>query len=220
VAKTKVLLIEDNRLLREGITDMLNGQEDIRAISSAGNKDALDKARKLMPDVVLLDLGLKSDSCLSVLESIKKICSQTEVVVMDLIPAQSQMVEFLNSGASGYIRKDATIADFLNTIRSVAHGVTELPPTMTNTVLTKIVERAIQEGKVNHVIASVKLTKREKDVIRLLADGHSIEGASNKLKVSIFTIKSNLHNILEKLAIHSRLEQAIVSSKDDLNKKS
>src|SRR5512140_2395839 len=142
--KIKVLLIEDNRLLRDGTTAMLNEQEDISAISSAGNRSALKKAEKLMPDVVLLDAGLKSLNSLKVLESIIKQHSQTEVIVMDLIPAHSEMAEFIKAGVSGFISKDATLDVFLNTIRSVAKGVKVLPPTMADSLLSHIVDRAIQ----------------------------------------------------------------------------
>ena len=178
--KIKVLLIEDNRLLRDGTTAMLNEQEDIWAVSSAGNRSALEKAKKLVPDVVLLDLGLKSHNSLKVLESIKKQYPRTEVVVMDLIPAHSDVVEFVKAGVSGFIPKDATLDDFLHTIRSVVKGVKILPPTMADSLFSQIVERAIQGGTVDRVIAAVKLTKREQDVICLLAEGKSITETSRQ----------------------------------------
>jgi two-component system NarL family response regulator len=206
--KIKVLLIEDNRLLRDGTTAMLNEQEDIRAVSSAGNRSALEKAKRLVPDVVLLDLGLKSQNSLKVLESIKKQCPRTEVVVMDLIPAHSDVVEFVKAGVSGFIPKDATLDDFLDTIRSVVKGVKILPPTMADSLFSQIVENAIQGGTVDRVIAAVKLTKREQDVICLLAKGKSITETSIKLKVAVFTVKSHVRNILDKLALHTRLELA------------
>jgi DNA-binding NarL/FixJ family response regulator len=208
MAKIKVLLIEDNRLLRNGTTAILNEQEDIAAVSSAGNRSALEKAKKLVPDVVLLDLGLKSLSSLKVLELIKKQHPHTEVVVMDLIPAHSQVVEFVKAGVSGFIPKDATLDDFLNTIRSVVKGVKILPPTMADSLFSQIVDSAIQGGTVNRVIDAVKLSKREQAVIDLLGEGKSITEVSLKLKVAVFTVKSHVRNILDKLALHTRLELA------------
>jgi DNA-binding NarL/FixJ family response regulator len=206
--KIKVLLIEDNRLLRDGTTAMLNEQEDIRAVSSAGNRSALEKAKRLVPDVVLLDLGLKSQNSLKVLESIEKQYPRTEVVVMDLIPAHSDVVEFVKAGVSGFIPKDATLDDFLDTIRSVVKGVKILPPTMADSLFSQIVESAIQGGTVDRVIAAVKLSKREQDVICLLAEGKSITETSLRLKIAAFTVKSHVRNILDKLALHTRLELA------------
>jgi NarL family two-component system response regulator LiaR len=206
--KLKILLIEDNRLLRDGTTAMLNEQEDIRAVSTAGNKGALEMAKKLAPDVVLLDLGLRSHNSLKVLEAIKKQCPRTEVVVMDLIPAHSDVVEFVKAGVSGFVSKNATLDEFLHTIRSVVKGVKILPPTMADSLFSQIVESAIQGGTVDRVIAAVKLTKREQDVILLLAEGKSITETSLKLKVAVFSVKNHIRSISDKLALHTRLELA------------
>jgi len=215
MAKIKVLLIEDNRLLRDGTTAMLNEQKDIRAVSSTGNVSALGKAQKMVPDVVLLDSGLKSHNSLKVLESIKKRFPRAEVIVMDLIPAHSEVVEFVKAGVSGIILKDATLDDFLNTIRSVVKGVKILPPTMADSLFSQIVESAIQGGTVDRVIAAVKLSKREQDVVGLLAQGKSITMISIKLKIAVYTVKNHIRNILDKLALHTRLELAtFVQSKD------
>ena len=211
MAKIKVLLIEDNRLLRDGTTAMLNEQSDIRAVSSAGNRSALEKAKKLRPDVVLLDLGLKSQSSLKVVESIRKKYPRTEVVVMDLIPSHSDVIDFVNAGVSGFVAKDATLDGFLNTIRSVVKGVKILPPTMADSLFSQIVDGAIQGGTVNQVIAAVKLTKREQVVISLLAEGKSIAEISLKLKIAVFSVKSHVRRIMDKLALHTRLELASFS---------
>ena len=208
MAKIRVLLIEDNRLLRDGTTAVLNEQRDIRAVSSAGNRSALEKAKKLAPDVVLLDLGLKSQNSLKVLELIKKRYPRTEVIVMDLIPAHSEMVDFVKAGVSGFVAKDATLDEFLNTIRSVVKGVKILPPTMADSLFSRIVNHAIQGGTVDRVIAASKLTKQEQDVVSLLAKGKSITEISRRLKVAVFTVKSHIRNILDKLALHTRLELA------------
>jgi DNA-binding NarL/FixJ family response regulator len=213
--KIKVLLIEDNRLLRDGTTALLNEQKDIRAVSSAGNKSALEKAKKVVPDVILLDLSLKSNNSLKVLETLRKLYPQAEIVVMDLIPAHAEVVDFVKAGIAGFISKNATLDDFLCTIRAVVKGVKILPPTMTGSLYSQIVERAIQGGTVDQVIAAVKLTGREQEVISLLGEGQSIMEISLKLKIAVFTVKSHIRNILDKLALHTRLElAAFVQTKD------
>ncbi len=208
MSKIRVLLIEDNRLLREGIEAMLNEQEDIRALSAAGNGDAFEKAEKLNPHVVLLDLGLRSQNSLKVVGHIRKKFPGTEVVVMDLIPVHAEVIEFVKAGVSGFILKDATLDDFLHTIRSVAKGKKVLPPPLTDSLFSHIVEHAVQAGKVDELIESVKLTKREQDVIDLIALGRSNKAIASELNIAIHTVKSHVHNILEKLALHTRLELA------------
>ena len=212
--KIKVLLIEDNRLLREGTTSMLNEQADIKAVGSAGNKSALNKAKALRPDVVLLDLGLISQNSLKVVESIKKRYPRAEVIVMDLIPAHSDVVEFVKAGVSGFVRKNATLDDFLLTIRSVVKGVKVLPPTMADSLFSRIVENAIQGGTVDVVLDSIKFTERERAVIGAMAEGKSILETSRKLKVASYTVKNHVRSILDKLALHTRLELAVAVQKE------
>ncbi len=208
MSKIRVLLIEDNRLLREGITAMLNDQPDIRAVSATGNGDALEKARKIKPEVVLLDLGLRTQNSLRIAELIKKEHPKAEIVVMDLMPAQAEVVEFVKAGVAGFILKDATIDDFLHTIRSVAEGKKVLPPSLTGSLFSHIVEYAVQSGKADRLMRAVKLTKREHEVVDLIARGMSNKEIAEELSVALHTVKSHVHNTLEKLALHTRLELA------------
>jgi DNA-binding NarL/FixJ family response regulator len=208
MTKIRVLLIEDNRLLREGITAMLNDQPDIKAVSSAGNGDAMEKARTHKPQVVLLDLGLKTQNSLRIAELIKRQDPKTEIVVMDLLPVQAEVVEFVKAGVSGFILKDATIDDFLHTIRSVAQGKKVLPPALTQSLFSHIVEYAVNSGKADRLMKSVKLTKREHEVVDLIARGMSNKEISRELNIAVHTVKSHVHNTLEKLALHTRLELA------------
>jgi DNA-binding NarL/FixJ family response regulator len=220
VAKIRVLLIEDNRLLREGITAMLNEQPDIKAVSATGNGDAREKADMIKPHVVLLDLGLKSQSSLRIAEIIKKKFPKAEIVVMDLIPAQAEVVEFVKAGVSGFILKDATIDDFLHTIRSVAKGKKVLPPPLTGSLFSHIVEYAVQSGKADSLIKAVRLTRREHEVVDLIARGMGNKEIAAELNIAVHTVKSHVHNTLEKLALHTRLELASFAFTEGLYKKS
>jgi DNA-binding NarL/FixJ family response regulator len=206
--KIRVLLIEDNRLLREGITAMLNEQPDIKAIPSTGNGDALEKATKINPQVVLLDLGLRSQNSLRIAETIKKSFPKAEIVVMDLIPVQAEVVEFVKAGVSGFILKDATIDDFLHTIRSVAEGKKVLPPSLTGSLFSQIVEHAVKSGNADKLMKSVMLTRREHEIVNLIAKGMSNKEIAVELNIAVHTVKSHVHNILDKLALHTRLEVA------------
>ncbi|MFH1699456.1 MAG: response regulator transcription factor [Candidatus Zixiibacteriota bacterium] len=206
--KIRVLLIEDNRLLCEGITAMLNEQPDIRAVSSTGNGDAREKAKRIKPQVVLLDLGLRSQNSLRIAELIKRDYPKAEIVVMDLMPVQAEVVEFVKAGVSGFILKDATIDDFLHTIRSVAEGKKVLPPSLTQSLFSHIVEYAVQSGKADRFMKAVRLTRREHEVVDLIARGRSNKEIARELNIAVHTVKSHVHNTLEKLALHSRLELA------------
>jgi len=206
--KIRLLLIEDNRLLRDGILSILKLYKDIVIITPSGNsKNTLLKIHKLKPNVVLLDLGLRSQNSLQVVGIVKKELPQAKIIVMDLAPVQADILQYVKAGANGFILKDASLDDFLITIRTVAEGKTVLPPLLVNSLFSQIVEYAVGNGK-SKLIAAVRMTKREKEVIRLLGEGLSNKEIAQKIHVSIYTVKSHIHNVMEKLALHTRLEIA------------
>ena len=127
--KIRLLLIEDNRLLRDGILSILKMHKDIVIVAASGDKrNTYQKIQQLKPNVVLLDLGLRSQNSLHLVETVKKDFPKAKIIVMDLAPAPADILYYVKAGASGLILKDACMSDFLITIRAVADGSTVLPP--------------------------------------------------------------------------------------------
>lgn len=207
--KIKILLIEDNRLLREGISEMLKKQDDMHVIATVGNGENILKMIDLSsPDIVLLDLGLRSQNSLKVVKSIRENYEKTKIIVMDLIPLQADVLEYVQAGVSGFILKDANIEDFYKTIRSVNEGNQVLPPHLTGSLFSQIVEHAMNGDKPSKAFDAVRMTKRERQVIDLIADGSTNKEIAQILHLSTFTVKSHVHNILEKLMLNSRVQIA------------
>lgn len=208
MAKIRILLIEDNRILREGITAMINGHGDaIVAASSDGRHDTLTKARAVKPHVVLMDLSLDSQNSLDIVQSIKKEFPDIKIIGMGLAPTQSDIMEFVQAGAEGFILKNASLEDVIKTIRAVAIGETVLPPPMTGSLFFQVAEHALSKGKRN-IRGAIRMTKREKEVIALIVEGMSNKQIADGLNIATFTVKSHVHNILEKLELQSRLQIA------------
>jgi len=206
--KIRLLVIEDNRLLRDGITAMLKEQPDLIVAASLGTgENILRKIRALKLSVVLLDLGLRSQNSLEIVRSIKKKAGEVKIIVMDLVPTQADILEFVKAGVSGFILKDATVNDFLKTIRSVARGEKVLPSHLAGSLFSQIVEHAVN-GRASRLIESVRMTRRERQVIELIADGLTNKEIAQALHLSTYTVKSHVHNILEKLAMHTRVQIA------------
>ena len=206
--KIRLLIIEDNRLLRDGITAMLKNQKDFKIIAASGNNgNTVIKIQQLKPNIILLDLGLRNQNSLNIVEVVKKDFPGAKIIVMDLAPVPGDISLFINAGASGFILKDASLEDFLSTIRTVSEGTNVIPPDHNGSLFSKIVEHALKGGKIK-LNEAVRMTKREKEVIGLIADGFSNKEIGQELHVSTFTIKSHIHNIMEKLALHTRLEVA------------
>jgi DNA-binding NarL/FixJ family response regulator len=209
--KTKILLVEDNRILRDGIKAIINKQPDLKIVAvSGGNHDTLLQARRFKPQVVLMDLGLRNENGLRVVGTLTKELPQTRVIGMGLIPSQLDIVELVEVGAAGFILKDATIEDVLGTIRAVARGIRILPPLLTESLFSHVVELALRKGK-EKLADAVRMTKREREITALIAEGMSNKEIAERLNLSTYTVKSHIHNILEKMALHSRLEIAIHS---------
>jgi DNA-binding NarL/FixJ family response regulator len=207
--KIRILLIEDNRLLREGISALLKKQTDMTVVTTVGNgENILVLLDKLKPNIVLLDLGLRSQNSLQVVKLIKKDFKETKIIVMDLIPLQADVFEFVQAGVSGFMLKDISVAEFLKTIRSVYEGAQVLPPHLTGSLFSQIVEHAINGSKPSIIDASVRMTKRERQVIELVADGCTNKEIAQNLHLSTFTVKSHVHNILEKLSLNTRVQIA------------
>lgn len=207
--KTKILIIEDNRLLREGITVMINGQQDLKVIGAISDTEkSLEKAFELKPDVIIVDLGLSNQNSLDIVKSIKDKYPEFKIIVMDLLPIESDILDFVKAGVSGFILKDAMVHDFLRTVRLVASGEKVLPPHMTGSLFTQIIETAINSKKKIDLKDAVVMTRREKEVIELIGDGLTNKEIGLILHLSPFTVKSHVHNILEKMALHTRLQIA------------
>jgi DNA-binding NarL/FixJ family response regulator len=207
--KIPILVIEDNRLLRDGISAMLDEQPDIRVVGALGNSErTLATIRTMRPAVILLDLGLRAQNSLQLVKSIRKTFAGMKVIVMDLVPMQSDVVIYVQAGVAGFILKDATMDDFLDTIRSVSRGETILPPQLTGSLFSQIIDHAVRGSTRSVLMESVRMTKRERQVVGLIADGMTNKEIAQELHLSTSTVKSHIHNILEKLALRSRVQIA------------
>jgi DNA-binding NarL/FixJ family response regulator len=208
-----VVIIDDNRLVREAITLMLNRYPGIRVIASEANDEGW-MPNGVDPQVILLDLGLESGDSLRMAKSVQSGFPDTHVIVMDLLPAQEEIREFVSAGVSGFILKDASLETVVGTIRSVASGIKVLPPEMAGTLFSEIAKVTVGRGGTEDD-ESVRLTPREREVIDLIAEGLSNKAIGNRLYISTHTVKSHLRNIMEKLTLHSRLQIAAYAHQRD-----
>lgn len=211
VVPISLILIDDNRLLREGLTALIHSQPGFKVLAaSADVEEALRKAREARPDVVLLDFGLEDHDSLSLTATVHKEIPAARVIVMGLLPLLDDVGGYVRAGASGFIMKDASFDDFFATIRAVAAGAEVLPQALTNSLFAQIIRNVTTVSKAK-VLESVSLTKRERQVIELLGEGLSNKEIAIRIHVAVHTVKSHVHNLLEKLALRSRLEVAAFS---------
>ncbi len=208
-----VAVIEDNRLVREGITALLNQLPDLRVVAGSDSEDT-SALGSSAPQVVLLDLGLRNGDSLKIAGKVRSEFPDSKIIVMDVLPLHEDIVEFVNAGVSGFIMKDASLDDLVRTIRSVAEGVNVLPPQMTGSLFSQIARDAVARGR-PEVLESVRMTPRERQVIDLIAEGLGNKEIASRLHIATHTVKSHVRNVMEKLMLHTRLQIAAYAHRED-----
>jgi DNA-binding NarL/FixJ family response regulator len=206
-----VAIVDDNRLVREALTAILERVPDLRVFGSSVADPAFIAETK--PDVLLLDVGLNDDDSLGVAAALRKQAPATKIVVMDLIPMNEDIVQFVNAGVSGFVLKDATFDEFVATIRSVAAGGKVLPARMAESLFSQIASAAATHSR-ERVLEDVRMTKREREVIELIGEGLSNKEIAQRLNIAAHTVKSHVRNVMEKLALHTRLQIAAYARRD------
>ena len=206
--RISILVVEDNRLVRDGIIAMLAEQPDLEVVAAVDRPPAaLEKARAVKPNVVLVDAALGDHDSHRLVAAIKHAAPAVRVIVMDVLPVPEELHDFVNAGASGFIAKDATLDAFVSTVRWVASGTDVLPPALTSSLFSHIVKHALGR-KPTEVAEAIRMTARERAVFDLIADGLSNKEIGQRLDLATNTVKGHVHNILEKLALHTRLQIA------------
>jgi DNA-binding NarL/FixJ family response regulator len=207
-AALSLAIIEDNRLVRETLAAMLSRLADVQVVAAPVADTA--SLAKTKPNVILLDAGLRDQDSLHVAALLKRELPEASVVVMDLLPVHEEIAEFVKVGVSGFILKDATVEQFVGTIRSVAEGETVLPVVSSESLYSQIASATHAEVGAE-TPDDVRLTPREREVIAYIGDGLSDKDAARRLDISVYAVRSHVRNIMEKLALYSRLQIAAYS---------
>jgi DNA-binding NarL/FixJ family response regulator len=202
-----VVLIDDNRLLRDGLSSLLSAQGFSVVATARNGQEALREVARVKPQLALLDAALGDREGPPFVQEVRQTFPEIKVIVMGLLPAEAEFIEFIKAGVAGFILKDATIEVFVATIMAVADGEYVLPAALASTLFSHVAAQARGHGP-QGAKAAVRMTVRERQVIRAIADGLSNREIADRLHVATHTVKSHVHNILEKLALHTRLEVA------------
>jgi DNA-binding NarL/FixJ family response regulator len=208
-----VAVIEDNRLVREGIAALLNERSDVRVVAARAGTDP-SALREAKPHVILLDHGLRSSDSVRVAEQIKKELPESKVILMDVLPMDADVMLFVRAGVSGFIMKEATLDELVGTIQSVAAGAHVLPPPLTGTLFSQIARTALANRRAP-ALKAVRMTHRERQVVHLIAEGLGNKEIAARLHIATHTVKSHVRNVMDKLAMHTRLQIAAYAHSED-----
>ena len=197
-----VLIADDHTIVRSGVRLLLEAETDIRVVGEALNgREALELAESLQPDVVLMDITMPEMDGLEATKEIKTRFPQINVLVLTMHRSDEYFFEMLKAGASGYILKGAKTSELIDAVRIVQQGEIFLYPSMTQ----KLVQGYIQLAEWDNE-DEPSLSPREKEILRLLAEGYSNKEIAEKLVISPSTVHSHRGNLMDKLGLGNRRE--------------
>jgi DNA-binding NarL/FixJ family response regulator len=202
LAKVRIVLADDHALLREGIRALLSRESDIEVVGEASDgREAIARCRALKPDVVLMDIAMPGLGGLEAALEIRKECPETKILVLTQYEDREYVTRFLKVGAAGYVLKNSAGAELASAIRSVQRGGLVLDPQVARDALREPEPAADGEGDPYD-----SLTDREKQVLKLVAEGKSNKEVAEVLGISVKTAMSHRERVMEKLGLHNRTD--------------
>jgi two-component system response regulator NreC len=212
--KYRILIAEDHTLFRQGLKALLSLEEDLEVVGEAADgHHAIERAKELKPDLILLDISMPRVDGMTAIREIKRVCPEAKIVILTVHKTEEHVLETLKAGASGYVLKDASHEEFLLAMRSVLQDKRYLSPDIS----ARIVEGYLN-GRVNSDPTSPyeSLTARERQVLKLIAEGYKNKDIGEFLHISDKTVAKHRANIMNKLDLHSASELTAYAMKRGL----
>ena len=202
--KIRVVVTDDHTLFRHGIKTVLATEPDIEPVGEAGNAaDAVTLCEQVHPDVVLMDIGMTGMSSFEATRIIRKNRPDTRVIFLSMYDDEDYLAECMDVGASGYILKESPVEQLLTAVREVHHGGSYLSPKL----LTRLVDGLrLQNGSGVRQPRFGTLTKREREILKLLAEGKSVKEVAAGFDLSVKTVEAHKFNLMRKLDIHNKAQ--------------
>jgi RNA polymerase sigma factor (sigma-70 family) len=202
--KIRVLLADDHTILREGIRMLLNAQEDIQVVAEAvDGREAVEKVREHKPDVILIDIAMPNLNGLEATRQIRRDNPNARVLVLTMYESDEYVTQMLEAGAAGYVLKKVAGSELVYAIRSVYGGEAFLYPSITKRLVEDYLRR-VESGQERATFDG--LTEREREVLQLVAEGHTNKEIAERLNLSVRTVQNHRAHIMEKLGMHDRGE--------------
>lgn len=202
--KTRVLLVDDHAIVRAGVKLLLQSQPDLEVVGEAEEgRQAVEMVSELRPDVVLMDVAMPGMNGLEATQRIKESFPRVQVLALTMHEDERYFFQILQHGASGYVVKGASPADLLAAIRAVSQGQAYLHPSVAKQLLDDYLKR-VESGEEQDSYDG--LSEREREVLRLIAEGRTSRAIADELVLSVNTVERHRANIMGKLSLHSRAE--------------
>lgn len=203
--KTRVLIIDDHPLFRRGVSQLLGLADSFEVVGEAASgQEGIELARRLDPDLILLDLNMKGMGGLETLGTLRDMEVDARIILITVSNAPEDLVAAIRAGSDGYILKDNEPDEILRLIEAAIHGQTAISPE-----LTSLLASALREERVVEQRSHASLTERESAILKCLAAGMSNKLIGRELDIMESTVKVHIRNLLKKLKFRSRVEAAV-----------
>jgi DNA-binding NarL/FixJ family response regulator len=200
VGKIRILLADDHRIMREGLCALITEQRGMEVMGEAENgRKAVELCTKLKPDVLIMDLSMPELNGIEAIGRIRMEYPDIKVLILSMHSDRKYVARALREGATGYMLKDCASEELIKAVRTVSAGRTYLSPRIMDVVLNDYVDRLSDEES----SVDALLSKREREVLQLLAEGRSTKDIAHDLNVSVKTVETHRSQIMIKLDIHS-----------------
>jgi two-component system response regulator NreC len=204
MSKIRIVVADDHTIVREGVRLLLDAQADMEVVGEAADgQQALTQVRKLKPDIALIDISMPVLNGLEATRAIKSEYPQIHVIVLTMYESDEYFFQVLDAGASGYVLKKAASADLASAIRSVHAGDVFLYPSVARRLVSDYLSR-VKSGE--EQTSYDGLTPREREVLKLIAEGYTNQVIAEKLVISPSTVQTHRTRIMQRLNLHSRAE--------------
>jgi DNA-binding NarL/FixJ family response regulator len=208
----RVLVVDDDALVRAGLTLMLSGSPDVEVVGEAGDGAAVpDAVARHAPDVVLMDIRMPGVDGLTATERLRRGGNGPEVIVLTTFDADEYVLRALRAGASGFLLKDTPPAEIVRAVRLVAAGEAMLSPTVTRQLLTHVVDPELSGRQARAQLLLERLTLREHEVAVCVGQGCSNAEIGARLFMSVATVKAHVSRVLSKLELTNRVQIALLT---------
>jgi DNA-binding NarL/FixJ family response regulator len=210
----RVAVVDDQELFRRGLTMLLGVEDDIEVVGEAGDGvAATELAASTVPDVILMDVRMPKRSGIEACVAIKEVAPTARIIMLTVSDEEADLYDAVKNGASGYLLKDSSIDEVAQAIRVVADGQSLISPSMAIKLLDEFKQMSRSDRQ---QVPSPRLTDRELEVLKLVAQGLNNREIAKRLFISENTVKNHVRNILEKLQLHSRMEAVMYAVREKL----
>ncbi len=212
----RVMICDDHALFRRGLMMVLESEDGVEVVGEAEDgEDAIAKAAELVPDVVLMDVRMPKVSGIEATRVIAETVPSTKILMLTVSDEEEDLYDAIKAGATGYLLKEISIEEVANAIRAVVSGQSLISPSMASKLLHEFTNLA-KKAEERQAMPTPRLTERELQVLKLVAQGMSNRDIATELYISENTVKNHVRNILEKLHLHSRMEAVVYAVREKL----